>query len=293
VSYAEVVESVPTRTWLSDSWIRDKRPPILIGACFVVMAAAFVCVLFGSLIAPHPATAQDLAHAYAAPSWAHLFGTDALGRDIFSRTIVGSRSAILGPVIIALGSMAIGNVLGVAAGYLGGVADSGIMRLVDAMLSLPAFLIVIVVAGIVGGSYWTAVILLTILSWPFDARMIRASVLEQRPRAYVEAVRVLGLGRCRIMFRHIWPNTFPVVVAITFLDFAAAVVGLAGLSFLGLGAAPGTPDWGAMIADNRNLLLQNPLAPLGPAAALVMVVAATNLIGDWFYERIADRGRSS
>jgi peptide/nickel transport system permease protein len=270
---------------------RRHWPPVLIVGCFLFMAFVIVCAIFGKLIAPHSASAQDLAASYAGPSRNHLFGTDQIGRDIFSRTVVGARLAIIGPFLIAGGAMLIGNFLGTLSGYYGGALDFVIMRWADLMYSLPGLLVAIVVVGVLGGGYWLAVVTLMLLTAPYDARLIRGTVLAQRPRPYVEAVEVLGLPARRIMFWHIWPNVLPVVIANTFLNFAFSLVSLAGLSYLGLGASPGSSEWGRMIADNQDALLSNPLAPLGPAIALVLTAVAMNLVGDWFFEWLSDRGR--
>jgi len=271
---------------------RRRKFPIVIGLCIAFVVAVAVCAIFGRLIAPHDAFGQDLLNTVQGPTSEHWFGTDSLGQDVFSRTIVGARPAVMGPLVIALGAMLLGSLLGTLAGYRGGTSDFAIMRWADLMYALPSLLVAIVVVGVLGGGYWIAVILLMVLTAPYDARLIRASVLEQRPRAYVEAARALGLPSRRIMFVHVWPNVLPIVIANTFLNFAFSLVALAGLSYLGLGASPGSADWGRMISDNRNLLFENPLAPLGPAMALVLTAVAVNLLGDWAYERVADRGRA-
>jgi peptide/nickel transport system permease protein len=271
---------------------RRRKFPIVIGLCIAFVVAVAVCAIFGHLIAPHDPFEQDLLNTVQGPTSEHWFGTDSLGQDVFSRTIVGARTAVMGPLVIALGAMLLGSLLGTLAGYRGGTSDFAIMRWADLMYALPSLLVAIVVVGVLGGGYWIAVILLMVLTAPYDARLIRASVLEQRPRAYVEAARALGLPSRRIMFVHVWPNVLPIVIANTFLNFAFSLVALAGLSYLGLGASPGSSDWGRMISDNRNLLFENPLAPLGPAMALVLTAVAVNLLGDWAYERVADRGRA-
>jgi peptide/nickel transport system permease protein len=271
---------------------RRRKFPIVIGLCIAFVVAVAVCAIFGRLIAPHDAFGQDLLNTVQGPTSEHWFGTDSLGQDVFSRTIVGARTAVMGPLVIAFGAMLLGSLLGTLAGYRGGTSDFAIMRWADLMYALPSLLVAIVVVGVLGGGYWIAVILLMVLTAPYDARLIRASVLEQRPRAYVEAARALGLPSRRIMFVHVWPNVLPIVIANTFLNFAFSLVALAGLSYLGLGASPGSADWGRMISDNRNLLFENPLAPLGPAMALVLTAVAVNLLGDWAYERVADRGRA-
>jgi peptide/nickel transport system permease protein len=263
---------------------------LVIGGCFLVIAGVATMVVLGSAIAPYGPDAQNLGLTLASPSAAHWLGTDSLGRDVLSRVIAGARSACVGPLVIAGGSMIVGNALGLVSGYRGGVIDSVIMRWVDVMWSIPSLLVIIVVAGATGGGYWFSVALLTVLTIPFDTRIVRGATLEQVPRPYVEAARTLGVPDWRIMLFHIWPNVSPVAVANAFLDFAGSVGFLAGLSFLGLGAPPGTPDWGLMLAESQTDLFVNPMALLAPAAMIVITATAMNLIGDWLYERLSSRG---
>ena len=172
---------------------RRRRPSPLIVASFLVVAVVVVCAVFGSHIAPHDPGDQDLPTGLSGPSSEHWLGTDDLGRDVFSRVIVGARTAVVGPVVIALGAMLIGNALGVFAGFHGGSLDSLVLRWVDFMYALPALLLAIVVVGTLGGGYWLAVVLLLVLTAPYDTRLIRGATLEQRPRPYVEAATILGL----------------------------------------------------------------------------------------------------
>jgi peptide/nickel transport system permease protein len=271
---------------------RAARPSLTVLAALAFLAVIVVLALFGSQIAPIDPKAQNLNAALSGPTGHFWFGTDSLGRDIFSRTLAGARTALVGPLVVALGAMAIGNVLGLLAGYRGGSVDTVVMRGVDLMYALPPLLVAIVVGGVVGGGYWVAVAILVVLFSPYDARLIRGATLEQRNLPYVEAARVLGLSSRRIMGRHIWPNLLPLVVANTFLNFAFALVTLAGLSFIGIGVAPGTADWGQMLSDSRALVFQNPWAAIGPGGALVLTAISMNLAGDWLYEILSDRGRS-
>jgi peptide/nickel transport system permease protein len=268
---------------------RVSIPVVLAG---IVLLAGLVCAIFGPWIAPHDPSEQDLFASLAGPSRDHLLGTDDLGRDILSRTIVGARTAILGPALIAFGAMLIGNFFGVLAGYRGGSSDTVISRVVDFVYALPALLIAIVVVGVLGGGYFLAVGLLLVLFSPVDTRIVRAATLEQRNRPYVEAARLLGLSDRRIMARHVWPNVLPIALANAFLTFAFAIVSLASLSFLGLGVGPGTADWGRMLSDSRNLLLDVPEAALAPGIAIVLVAVSVNILGDWLSENLADRGRA-
>lgn len=269
---------------------RRGRPSVVIILSGLVLGLVIVCAIFGAAIAPQDPAAQNLLLGLSGPVAGHPLGTDELGRDVLSRLIVGARTALIGPAIIAAGAMAIGSVLGLLAGYRGRLTDSLVMRWVDLMYSLPALLVAIVVAGVLGGGYVIAVVLLTILSAPNDTRLIRAAALEQRPRPYVEAAQALGLSSRRIMLRHIWPNVLPIVVANTFLTFAFALVGLSALSFLGVGADPSTADWGRMLSDSRALLFINPAMAIAPAVAIMATVLSVNLLGDWMFERLSDRG---
>ena len=254
-------------------------------------AIVLICALAGAYLAPHDPSQQDLTAGLVGPTAHHWLGTDSLGRDIFSRLIAGSRSALLGPVLIVLGALLAGNVLGVVSGYYAGRVDWVIMRGVDIMYALPALLIAIVVVGTLGGGYFRAVGLLIILTIPYDTRVIRGATLEQRGLPYIESAKALGLSSRRIMFRNLWPNLVPIVIANSFLNLSFSLVTLAGLSFLGLGVGPGTADWGRMLAENEPLLVGNPLAVIAPALMIVLVAASMNLIGDWLAERVARRGR--
>jgi peptide/nickel transport system permease protein len=254
--------------------------------CFCIMTVVVICALFGAGVAPDSPFTQRLEVGDQPPSAEFLAGTDLLGRDVLSRVIYGAWTALVGPIVVAVGAWMIATVLGLVSGYLGGWVDSAIMRWVDFMLALPAPLIAIVVVGVVGGGYWTAVMVLIILFTAPDARIVRSAVLEQRPQPYIDAARALGISKTRILFVHILPNVLPLILAYVVLDFAFALVNLAGLSFLGLGVEPGTPDWGRMLFENRTILFTNPVALLLPAAMVILTAVSMNLIGDWLFERL-------
>jgi peptide/nickel transport system permease protein len=264
-----------------------RRAPALVALSFLVVAVVFVCAVLGENIAPGDASTQRLDVGDQPPSMAFWAGTDLLGRDVLSRVIVGARTALIGPVIVAVGAFTIATLLGLLSGYLGGTVDSGIMRWADFMLALPGPLVAIVVVGILGGGYWTAVLVLIILFTAPDTRIVRSAVLEQRPLPYIDAARTLGISKTRILFVHILPNVLPIILAYVVLDFAFALVNLAALSFLGLGVEPGTPDWGRMLFENRNILFSNPVALLLPAAMIILTAGSMNLIGDWIFERFS------
>jgi peptide/nickel transport system permease protein len=254
--------------------------------CLAVIAIVTLCAIFGSSIAPDSPFTQRLEVGDKPPTAEFLAGTDLLGRDVLSRVIHGARTALVGPIMVAAGAFAIATLLGLLSGYLGGMVDIAIMRWVDFMLALPGPLVAIVVVGVIGGGYWTAVLVLIILFTAPDTRIVRSAVLEQRPLPYIDAARALGVSKRRIVFVHILPNILPLILAYVVLDFAFALVNLAGLSFLGLGVQPGTPDWGRMLFENRNILFSNPVGLLLPAGMIILTAVSMNLIGDWLFERL-------
>lgn len=259
-------------------------PLAVILACVIVLVVV-VCAIFGSLLAPTDPYHQRLDIGISMPTSEFIAGTDTLGRDIVSRVIYGASTALVGPLVIAAGAFTIATFLGLLAGYIGGWVDTVIMRWVDFMFGLPSTLITIVVVGVVGGGYWTAVGVLLMLFIAPDTRIVRSAVLEQRPRPYIDAARSLGVSKTRILFVHILPNILPIVLAYVAIDFAFALVNLAGLSFLGLGVEPGTPDWGRMLSENRNLIDSNPPGILLPALMIILTAVSMNIIGDWLFER--------
>jgi peptide/nickel transport system permease protein len=264
-----------------------QRLPIVILIAVLIIAVVAICAVLGEWIAPYSPFLQRLGVGDTPPSAAHIAGTDLLGRDVLSRVIYGARTALVGPVVVAGGAFAIATLLGLLSGYLGGLVDSAIMRWVDFMFALPGPLVAIVVVGVVGGGYWTAVFVLVVLFTAPNTRIVRSAVLEQRPLPYVDAARTLGISKTRILFVHILPNVLPIILAYIVLDFAFALVNLAGLSFLGLGVEPGTPDWGRMLFEYRNILFSNPVALLLPAGMIILTAVSMNLIGDWLFERFA------
>jgi peptide/nickel transport system permease protein len=270
---------------------RLPRRPLIVAAVLVVVLAA-LCATLGRTLAPYDPAAQDLLTGLQLPSLQHPLGTDNAGRDILSRVIVGTGRTMLGPLIIAASSALIASVLGLLAGYRGGWVDSAIMRGADLLYAFPALLAAIVLIGVIGGGYLSAVFVMVLLTWPSDVRIVRGATLDQRNLPYVDAARTLGLRQARIIGVHVWPNVLPLIVTNAFLNFAYGLVALSSLSFLGLGVEPGAADWGLMISENLALLQANPTAVLAPGVALVLVAVSMNLLGDAVYEALQDRGRA-
>lgn len=257
-----------------------------------IIGLSVLCAIAGPALAPLPPEQQDLLLGASPPSTEHLLGTDDLGRDVLSRVIVGARTAIIGPVVIAVGAMLLGTAIGLVAGFRGGRLGALLMRMVDLIYALPALLVAIVLAGVVGGGYWMAVGLLIVLFCPFDARVVRGATLAQRRMPYVEATSLLGLPSSHILVKEIWPNVRPVELANAFLNFAFGLVYLASLAFLGIGVPPGVPDWGRMVSEGLGYIEFNPWGVLAPGIAIVLVAASVTLIGDRLEERFSDSGRT-
>jgi peptide/nickel transport system permease protein len=260
----------------------------------VVSAASLVFALilavFGYSLAPDDPHMINFALRELPSVPGHRLGTDELGRDILSRVFAGARTAIAGPALLALGTALVATTCGLVAGYRGGTLDTLISRTVDLMYALPALLVIIVVVGVLGGGYLLAVLVLTVFVIPADIRLIRSATLSQRELPYVESARTLGLSERRIMVVHILPNILPTVIATILLEFVAAMVTISGLSFLGLGVQAGTPDWGLMISENRNVMDLNPWAVVAPAVAIALTAASATILGDWLYDRFTEWG---
>ena len=265
-------------------------PPVATVLAVAVVLVLVILAVAGDAIAPHdPAKLNPLLPAVG-PSADHLLGTDQLGRDIYSRTISGTRAAIVGPLVIALGSLLGGSLLGLCAGYFGGRVDAIVMRWVDFMYALPSLLVTLVIVGVMGGGYWLAVALLTLFTVPYDTRLLRGATLHQRALPYVEAAESLGVRPWRVMSRHIWPNLLNVAVPNSCLNFAYGLAGLAALSFLGIGSPPGSAEWGRMVFENVETLFDNPWGALAPGLMIVVTAIAMSLLGDVAYERFSDKG---
>lgn len=268
---------------------RKRRIALFASAAIVALALLFAVA--ASVVTPYDPGELDLYRVAELPSVQHPLGTDQLGRDVLSRLIAGARAPLLGAFLIALGVAIFGSLLGVPAGYFGGFLDTFLMRWTDLMIALPSLLVAIVIVSVVGVSFGLSVAILTLFTIPYEVRMMRGLAMEQRALPYVEAAQSAGLGHGLIMVRHIWPNTLRVLVADTSLNFAFGLIGLSTLSFLGLGAPLGVPDWGRMLFESKELLFDNPVAAIAPALAISLTAAAAAILGDSGFERFTDGER--
>jgi peptide/nickel transport system permease protein len=267
------------RSYAADTWRRFRRnPSALIGAA--VVAVVLFMAFAAPLLARADPLAQDLAHQALAPSLAHPMGTDKLGRDIFSRIVYGARVSVrIGFIAVGLAIVA-GTLIGATAGFVGGAVDNVLMSAMDMMLAFPSIILAIGIATILGPSITNLMIAVGIVYIPQYARLARSSVLVVRELEYVEAARAIGEGAPMILARHILPNiAAPLLVQAT-LGVATAELEAAGLSYLGLGARPPAPEWGAMLNDARDYWLSAPWALIFPGLAITTLVLGFNLLGE-------------
>lgn len=249
-----------------------------VSSFFVLLLIAVA--LAAPLIAPYDPLEAVMQNAYLPPSAEHLFGTDKLGRDNFSRILYGASYSLSSVLLLVTIIFAVGTTLGVLAGYYGGKVDIVIMRISDMMISFPGMILAIAVAGILGGSLINAIIALTIVTWTKYARLARSMVLKIKKRDFVEAAIVNGGTSTHILWKHILPNILPLMVITAASDIGAMMMELAGLSFLGFGSQPPAPEWGLMLNEGRQQLQTAPWLMIFPGLAIFVTVVIFNLWGD-------------
>jgi peptide/nickel transport system permease protein len=273
----------PVQRVAPSPWVAARRRFIrsrtgLVGA--LVLLIVTLAAVFAAQVAPYNPTRQDFRVEREPPSMAHLMGTDEFGRDLFSRVIWGAQSSLQAGAVAASIALVAGLVLGMVAAYYGGALDSFIMRVMDVLLAFPYILLAITVVAILGPGLQNAMIAIGIVYVPHYARVVRGAVLSVRARDYVEAARALGARDGRVMIQHVLPNTLAPIIVQTTLNVGSAIIDTAGLSFLGLGTQPPTPDWGNMLSAGRSYVIDSPWIATFPGLAILVTVLAFNLMGD-------------
>jgi len=264
------------------------RQPLAVTG-LVIIAAWFLVAIFAPLLEPYDPLAQGTA-MLAAPSHAHLLGTDALGRDVLSRVIAGSRVSIPSALILVIASLVIGAVIGAVAGYLGGWVDEVLMRCTDMVLAFPTIILAMVVAAALGPSIRNAIIAIVVVNWPQYARVTRSLVLGVKTREFVLAGRLLGNGPLTSLRRDILPNIAAPVLVLATLDFGNAILALSGLSFLGLGTVPPAAEWGSMVADGMQAF-DSWWIGTSAGVAIFTIVLAFNFVGDALRDTLDPQAR--
>lgn len=245
-------------------------------AVLIVLTTIFAPVVTGG-VSPTDAVLGD---ALQAPSAEHLFGTDKLGRDVFARVIYGSRTSLAASFSVVLIIFTLGTALGILSGYFGGWVDAAIMRVADMMVSFPGMVFAMAIAGILGASVKNAVVAVALVSWTKYARLARSLVLKTRSRDYVAAAVVTGSKTPYLLTRYLLPDVLPMLLVTAAADIGGMMLELAGLSFLGFGAKAPTPEWGLMLNEGRQFIQNAPWMTVYPGAAIFVVAAVFNLLGD-------------
>jgi peptide/nickel transport system permease protein len=254
------------------------RPTSAIGTTIVL--AFLLMALLGPWLAPYSSTEQIAGAARQAPSFEHLFGTDRLGRDVFSRVVIGARDIFALAGIGTLVAVLLGTVTGLIGSYAGGLWEEILFRLYDSLLALPALLLALLLLGTVGPSRNSVLIVLVVVYTPIVARVVRSVVLDVKTKGYIESARMQGESTGYILFREILPAVFPALAVEAALRFSYAIFLVASLGFLGVGVQPPSPDWGLMVKEARNYLALTPWALYFPAAAISLLVIGVNLMAD-------------
>lgn len=269
-----------------------RRWPLSLKLGVLILAVIVLAGVFAPLVAPYDPYYQDFAVALQPPSWAHPFGTDMVGRDVFSRVVHGIRIDMQVGFFTTYVPMIYGVAIGAAAGYFGGRLDAVLMRLLDIAMAFPFLVLIIVILAILGPGVHNIYIAVFLVAWTMYARLARAEMLVERNKDYILAARSLGFGPWRIIFRHALPNIINSSIIFSMADFVLNILLVSGLSFLGLGVQPPLPEWGSMIAEGRDFIFQAWWISTMPGVVVVVTGVGLSLIGDGLSQRMGRQPRS-
>lgn len=277
-----------SRSQWAEVWRRLRRNWMaMFGLAIIIMI--FFTAIFAEVIAPYDYRTQNLRRIADPPSREHLLGTDDLGRDILSRIIFGARVSLqVGFVAVSI-SLLVGGTLGALAGYYGGRLDNVVMRFMDVLLAIPSILLAIAIVSAFGGGLVNVMVAVGIATIPVYARIVKASVISIKEQEYIEAARAIGATDLRIILKHILPNSMAPIIVQGTLGVAIAILSAAGLSFIGLGIEPPTPEWGAMLSSGRHLIRRAPHVATFPGVAIMITIFALNLLGDGLRDALDPR----
>jgi peptide/nickel transport system permease protein len=265
--------------------------PLLV-AGLLLAAALVVIAVFAPLIAPHPGDAGSATHpleSFLPPSSHHWFGTDDVGRDVFSRVLYGTRISLSIAALVITFSCLVGVPLGIAAGYFGGIVDNVLMRVTDIFLAFPALLLALALASVLTPSVGNATLAIAVTWWPWYARLARGQAASVAGRPYIESCRALGISPLRTLLRHVLPNSVTPVIVQASLDVGGVILTAAALSFLGLGAQDPTPEWGLLVSKGEAYFTTQWWLVTFPGAAILIAALAFNLVGDGLRDRLDPR----
>lgn len=273
--------------WL-DVWARLRRNRVFM-ACLVIIALLVLAAVFASVLAPYDPAALDPSNRFAGPSLEHWMGTDNFGRDLFSRVLYGGRISLLVAVLAVLMGLVVGGLMGTTAGYFGGLYETVVMRVTDILMAIPGFLMALCVSVALGTGILNTAIAIAASAVPSYARVTRASVLSEKNRQYVEAAVSVGSGHMRIILLQILPNILSPILVESTLRIGASIVAISGLSFIGLGVQPPTPEWGSMMSECISYFRDYPHLVVFPGLAIMVTIFAFNLFGDGLRDALDPR----
>ncbi len=280
LSRAQVVPSLR-----SENLARPRQIPLLLTNPLMVVGLSLIlffalCAILAPVLAPMDPSDQILSLRLKPPSPEHWLGMDQLGRDVLSRLLYGARLSLTVGLVVVTSAGIFGTLVGLLAGYVGGAVGEVLMRLTDVFFAFPPLILAMAIAGALGPNLNNAMVAIAVVTWPVYARLVRGQVLALRQREFIEAARAIGASTPRILFRHLLPNTLsPILVQASF-DMGGAILAAAGLSFIGFGARPPTPEWGVMISEGTKFFSTQPWLSFFPGLAILLTVTSFNLIGD-------------
>ena len=284
-----VAESLPVAPARPRTGARTRRLPLF---ALSVIGAFVLCALLANVLSPADPEEQSLRQRFTPPvweergTWKHVLGTDRLGRDLLSRIIWGSRVSLTAGVLTVLLASAFGAGVGLVAGYHGGRVDAALMRITDATMSFPVILLALILAVTIGPSFVNVVVAIAVILWARYARVIRGQVLTLMELDFITQARIAGASAGRIILRHLLPNTFNTLMVLVTLQVGYVIIVEASLSFLGAGIPPPTPAWGSMISEGRDFITSAWWVSFFPGLAILLVVLAFNLLGDWLRDTL-------
>ena len=259
--------------------ITNKKDRLAVLGMIILLLLTLIAIL-APYIAPYDPVELNLTQRLLSPSIKHLMGTDSVGRDILSRIIYGTRISLMIAVIVVTMEVFFGVVVGTAAGYFGRAVDEIIMRLVDILLAFPGIILALVIVGLLGSSIMNLIIALTSVGWVRYARVVRGAILSIKKEGFIESARAIGCGNLHIASRHLLPNIISPVIVLATLNMGTIIISIAGLSFLGLGVQPPTPEWGIMLNEGKPFMESAPHLMIFPGLMIMVTVLAFNFLGD-------------
>lgn len=284
-----VIVSPPRRDALLATMMA--RPALAASAALVLLV--ILCALFAPWISGYDPTAMNARARLQPPSWEHWFGTDQFGRDVFTRIVYGARTSLQVALVAVSTAVAVGGLIGLVTGYIGGWFDAVMMRVMDVLIAFPSLLLALFLVSVLGADLTNLIIAISLTRVPYFARLTRAEAMAIAVRPYVTATRAMGGSHLWILIRHVAPNVVPILIIFGTTDIAGAIIAESALSYLGLGAQPPTPSWGRMLTESRAFVGQAPWLVVFPALVVMFTVICVNLVGDGLRDLLDPRLRNS